>query len=274
MPDDLLRTKYRSIHHPEVGAIYVYATKSQAASAAAKFIEKNVVANPHLRLTVATGQTQTPVWTEIQKDVALGKVSFQDVRLFHLDGRWKCSLNNTAGFRRYILDTIVTPLHMPARHINLINEEAKNPIDEARRYNALLKIKPIDLCILGIGPADTDGKGAHMAFCERGTPFRRQTYYLPVLAGRTIIRDRIERKESVPDGAITQGPANIIAAKKIMLIAYGKDKGISLLHGLYDDIHPENPISILRKPKVGKKVTLFIDEEAAEVIETYRRKEL
>ena len=50
-------------------------------------------------------------------------------------------------------------------------------------------------------------------------------------------------------------------AKKILLVAYGKEKGELLQKALYGPITDEFPASLLRYVK--DKVTIIIDQEAA-----------
>lgn len=143
-------------------------------------------------------------------------------------------------------------------HAFYIDGTASNPEAEALRYGQLLSQQPIDLAIIGFGPLPD----VHIGFNETGTPFSAGVHAVR-LGVATLHRDRVERGETVSDFAITQGPANIFAANKIIGVAYGRDKGLALNQALYAEIGPHCSASGLRLSNVGHKVTLFIDSEAA-----------
>ena len=44
------------------------------------------------------------------------------------------------------------------KSVNLINGNARDPEEEARRYGALLGAHPLDVCLLGVG------ENGHLAF--------------------------------------------------------------------------------------------------------------
>ena len=142
-----------------------------------------------------------------------------------------------------------------------MNGLAPNPDAEAERYDSLLSAKPIDLAILGIGPwSDETQTGCHIAFNESGTPFD-QRVHVRTLDPVTLARDRQERGQNSPEKALTQGIANILEARKIILLAFGEKKGQSLRATLFGKIGSQRPASALRLQ--GHKVILFIDEAAA-----------
>lgn len=60
---------------------------------------------------------------------------------------------------------------------------------------------------------------------------------------------------------LTQGIANILEARQILLVAYGKNKRRALREALYGEIGIQRPASALRKQ--GEKVRIFIDQAAA-----------
>lgn len=153
-------------------------------------------------------------------------------------------------------------------HIHELDGTAADPEVEAKRYGAIVQARPADLMILGIGPWDgTSQSGGHIGFNEPGTPFDCGTH-VSILHYSTIYRDRVGRYQGTPDRALTQGVADILAARDIMLVAYGENKGLAIAHALYDPISLNIPASALRS--VGARVTMYIDQDAASVVEAYR----
>jgi glucosamine-6-phosphate deaminase len=84
----------------------------------------------------------------------------------------------------------------------------------------------VDLAILGVG------NNGHIAFNEPGTPINTETHIVNLTlssrqANARFFNDDID---SVPKAAITMGLKEILAAKKILLIASGSAKKIAINH--------------------------------------------
>ena len=69
--------------------------------------------------------------------------------------------------------------------------------------------------------------------------------------------------DEVPKQAYTMGIKNIMAAKKILLVATGSDKADALYKSLYGPITPNVPASILQ---LHQDVTVVADEDALSLI--------
>ena len=72
-----------------------------------------------------------------------------------------------------------------------------------------------------------------------------------------------ESMDEVPKQAYTMGIKNIMAAKKILLMATGTSKAEALYNSLYGPITPNVPASILQ---LHPDVTVVADEEALSII--------
>jgi glucosamine-6-phosphate deaminase len=104
-----------------------------------------------------------------------------------------------------------------------------------------LKGIPADLCILGIG---TNG---HIAFNEPGSPFDSRTRVVS-LSEQTIQDNSrfFDSVDDVPTQAITMGLGTIMDAKRIVLMARGKNKKDILDEAMFGRITEEIPASILQ----------------------------
>ena len=69
--------------------------------------------------------------------------------------------------------------------------------------------------------------------------------------------------DEVPKQAYTMGIKNIMAAKKILLVATGSAKGRCFVQSLYGPITPNVPASILQ---LHQDVTVVADEDALSLI--------
>lgn len=158
----------------------------------------------------------------------------------------------------FLYKRVFNPLNISESNINVLDGSAHDGAREAKRYDDLVS-KGISIAILGIGP------GEHIGFNERHTPFDSRTH-VAQLSDETVYRDQIERNQDTPDKALTQGIGTILEEELILMIAYGRNKGIYLNNALYGEINSESPASALRL--VGDKVSVIIDESAADVLNT------
>jgi len=237
----------------------IQSNMEEAAKVAANFIARFVTQNPLANITYATGNTMIPVYQKLAEAVNKGEVDFSQTKAFHLDEYYPCSPDEPHGFVNYLQEYVFNPFKISPENCFTINGAANDADAEAARYNKLLNKYPIDLAILGIGP------GSHIGFNESGTPFSKKTH-LVTLSKETVARDQVERQQNTPTQAITQGIANILAAKKILLIAYGAEKGDYLEPAINGKISPQCPASALRLN--GEKVTILIDQSAASRLST------
>ena len=75
--------------------------------------------------------------------------------------------------------------------------------------------------------------------------------------------------EKTPKYAITQGIRNVLQAKEIIALAKGKGKA-KAVNELVNGLYTKNcPITALKN---HKKVTLYTDEEAGELVKEFNKK--
>ena len=237
----------------KVHEIVVLATPPDTAKAAVQSILQEVIKYPHIRITHATGETMIPLSDALR---AMG-AKFEEIEAFHLDEYYPYAPTGRFSFVRFLFERFFTPLGVKLDNIYTLNGLAENASVEAIRYEDLLAKRKVGLAILGIGP------GGHVGFNEIGTPLDSRTH-LQQLSKETIYRDRVERHQDTPQTALTQGIGNILEAERIILIAYGPAKGKILNQALSGEVCTDCPASALRK--VGAKVSIFIDKEAAEEV--------
>lgn len=265
--EDFLERRYSDVLHSIV-RIEVYPTPTGTARAASEHIIRCIQSVESPVIAFATGETMIPVYARLGDAVREGRVSLASIEARELDEYWPCAPTEPHSFVGYHREHVWS-LGVPADHIHELDGTAADPEAEARRYGAIVHARPADLMILGIGPWDEDSQtGGHIGFNEPGTPFECGTH-VARLHRSTILRDRVGRGQKTPDLALTQGIADILAARHIMMVAYRESKGMALAHALYDPISVHVPASSLRR--VGDRVTMYLDQDAASVVEAYRK---
>lgn len=125
----------------------------------------------------------------------------------------------------------------------------------AKDYDDILSQHVIDLQILGIG------SNGHIGFNEPGTSFDSQTHVVDLTDSTIEANSRFfTSRDQVPTKAISMGIASIMAAKKIILFAYGDKKADAIFKMVNGPVTEEVPASVLQH---HSDVTLILDEAAA-----------
>ncbi len=139
--------------------------------------------------------------------------------------------------------------HQLFNHVNIDinNTDVPNGIAddlqaECERYDGLVKsFGGLDLQLLGIG------HNGHIGFNEPNTEFDKNTHVVDLKQSTIDANARFFKSiDDVPKQAITMGNKSIMSAKKILLVASGKEKRDILERALYGPITPEVPASVLQ----------------------------
>ena len=133
-------------------------------------------------------------------------------------------------------------------------------IDNVNNYDEIINNHGgIDIQILGIGA------NGHIAFNEPNTPIDSVTH-ITNLANKTILDNSrfFSNIDEVPTKAITMGLSTILKAKKIYLIATGKNKAEAISIMLKGKYIKECPASALNLKK--DNIYIYLDKDAASLI--------
>lgn len=130
-----------------------------------------------------------------------------------------------------------------------------DPQKACDEYNKIIKDNPIDIQLLGIG------RNGHIAFNEPGSSFDTVTREVKLTENTINANSRFfDSIDDVPKSAICMGIANIMSAKKIVLMAFGEKKAQAIKKMIEGPITEEVPASILQK---HPDVTVIVDKAAA-----------
>ncbi|MBI4080415.1 MAG: glucosamine-6-phosphate deaminase [Candidatus Levybacteria bacterium] len=203
-----------------------------------------------------TGSTPKGFYQRIVDACKKRQVSFRKATIFNLDEYWKIDPWHPDSYASYMRVNLIDHIDIKAKNWHIPNGNTDNPIAEAKRYEALLnKHQPIDLAILGIG------MNGHIGFNEPGTAVDAPTSFVK-LHQSTIERnsDQLVASNETKLHALTIGPAEILKADRIMLLAKGIDKADAVNRAIRGQETSQLPASYLRR---NKKVTFVLDEAAA-----------
>lgn len=135
----------------------------------------------------------------------------------------------------------------------------KNVAATCKEYDQIIKDNPIDVQLLGIG------RNGHIAFNEPGTPFDIGTHEVKLTENTIKANSRFfDNEDEVPKSAICMGTANIMDAKKVVLMAFGEKKAQAIKETIEGPVTEQVPASILQK---HPDVTIIVDKAAAQELD-------
>lgn len=201
---------------------------------------------------LATGGTPEGLYVLLRES----DLDFSRVTSVNLDEYIGLKPDNKKSYHYYMNEQLFSV--KPFKNSYLPNGMAKNEQEEVARYEQILKENPIDFQLLGLGT------NAHIGFNEPGTAFTQRTHKVALTPSTVDANKRyFDHVEDVPTHAYSMGLANILEAKEVLLIAYGKSKAQAIKDLVEGPQTTAVPASILQQ---HDNVTIIIDEEAASLL--------
>lgn len=222
-------------------------------------IKRVLDAKPDAVIGFATGRTPLPLYEKMAEDHRKNGTSYKRVTAINLDEYVGIEAKNKNSFARFMRDNLFSKIDIDPANTNIPNGMAEDLEAECARYAAFVKEHPADIQILGIG-----GNG-HIAFNEPYTKYDTVTH-IATLTSRTR-SDNAEgfgNPAQVPGYALTMGIAEILSAKKILMLASGEGKAEAIYNMLQGRDDTSCPAAALRK---HPDVTVVLDEAAAKYLE-------
>ncbi|MEZ4809091.1 MAG: glucosamine-6-phosphate deaminase [Allomuricauda sp.] len=213
---------------------------------------KNVV------LGLATGSTPTKVYEYLVKFHKEDGLSFNNVITFNLDEYYPMAPDSIHSYVRFMNEHLFDHIDIKKKNIHIpdgtLDKEDVRDFCEAYEEK-INKAGGIDIQVLGIG------RTGHIGFNEPGSSLKSKT--------RLVRLDRVTRLdaasdffglENVPTKAITMGVGTIMAAKKIILMAWGEGKSNIIQQSVEGKIRESVPATFLQH---HENCDFILDEAAA-----------
>lgn len=223
---------------------------------AADMVASQLILKPKSVIGFATGGTPIGMYREIVKMYSEGKFTFREVTTFNLDEYYGLDRDNPQSYYFYMMEHLFKHVDIDKNKINIPNGRAEDIEKECLEYEEKIeKAGGIDLQILGIG------KNGHIGFNEPDVKFEAKTHLVRLDEDTIKANSRFFNSiEEVPTMAISMGIKTIMHARKIILLASGKEKADIIEKMVNAPITPDVPASILQ---LHPDVTLILDKEAA-----------
>ncbi len=220
---------------------------------AANIIAAQVIAKPDCVLGLATGSTPVGTYKKLIEYCEAGDLDFSKVTSVNLDEYEGLTADNDQSYRYFMNDNLFNHVNIDKSKTFVPNGCAADLKAEGERYDELIaSLGGIDLQLLGLG---LDG---HIGFNEPDEAFIKETHPVDLDPSTIEANARFFASiDDVPRRAITMGMQAIMQAKKVLLIANGKNKKEILEKACFGPITPYIPASILQ---LHPDVTIIFSE--------------
>ncbi len=239
----------------------IYAVKDyeELSRKAANIMAAQVILKPNTVLGLATGSTPVGAYQNLAEACAKGDLDFSQVSSANLDEYQGLSGDHDQSYRYFMNTNLFDHINIRKECTHVPNGLAKDAEAECVRYDAVIEsLGGVDLQLLGIG-----GNG-HIGFNEPSDIFKKGTHCVTLTQETREANARFfETLDDVPTHAFTMGVGNIMAAKKVLLLASGAGKAQALYDSLFGPIDPKVPASILQ---LHPDVVIVADEAALSLI--------
>jgi glucosamine-6-phosphate deaminase len=240
--------------------VIIRPTAQAAADLVARIITRELRANPHLVLGLATGRTMESVYArlvQLHRDEGL---DFSLCRTFNLDEYVGLPGNDRHSYRHYMNHHLFLQVNIDLRNTYLPDGTARDLEAECARYEAHIhRFGGIDLQLLGIGRA------GHLGFNEPLSALRSRTR-AKALSPTTLAQNAplFEDPSQMPRRALTMGVGTILECRRCLLLATGEEKAEIIAKAV------EGPITAMISAtalQLHRRCTVVVDDAAAQQLQ-------
>ncbi|MCI8737125.1 MAG: glucosamine-6-phosphate deaminase [Lachnospiraceae bacterium] len=222
---------------------------------AANIISAQVILKPDCVLGLATGSTPIGAYKQLVEWYNKGDLDFSEVTTVNLDEYKELPRDNDQSYYYFMRENLFKHVNIPEGRSFLPDGTEPDSEKACSRYNEIIhQVGGIDLQLLGLG------QNGHIGFNEPDDHFSLETHCVDLTPSTIEANKRFfEKKEDVPRQAYTMGIKTIMQAKRVLLVASGKEKAQALRDAVYGPVTPALPASILQ---YHKNVYIVADEAA------------
>ena len=241
---------------------FIFESSSEASKSVAKEIADLIIErqkeNKNAVLGLATGSSPITMYNELVRLHQEEGLSFKNVITFNLDEYFPIQPQALQSYVRFMDEYLFKHIDIPRENINIPDGtiDASKIAEFSRNYEKKIHdAGGLDIQILGIG------RTGHIGFNEPGSMNNSRT--------RAITLDHITRidaaadffsEDFVPRKAITMGVGTIMAAKKIIMMAWGEGKSHIIKETVEGEISDQVPATFLQ---THPDVKIIVDTAAS-----------
>lgn len=228
-----------------------------AAEQAATAIRSALTKRGHARIVAATAASQIEFLDALTR--ASG-IDWSKVEAFHLDEYIGLPVTHPGSFRQMLLEQLIQKTGIVSYH--LLDGDARDPAEIARRVGKELALSPVDIAFLGIG------ENGHIAFNDPPADFEVEDPYIVVNLDEACRLQQVGEAwfaniAQVPKQALSMSVRQILKAKEILAVVPDKRKAPAIRACFAGEITSMAPASILRK---HPNTTVYLDHNSASML--------
>jgi glucosamine-6-phosphate deaminase len=211
---------------------------------------------PDIVLGLATGSTPMGLYKELIRAHNEEDLDFSQVKTFNLDEYVGLSHDNPNSYGYFMNDELFKYINIDKMNTHVPNGKAENLEECCKEYDdMIIDAGGIDIQVLGIGV------NGHIAFNEPAEALSAGTNIVGLTKNTIEVNSRFfDSMDEVPKTSITMGMGSILKAKKIVLLASGKNKAPVIKKLLNENmVTTQLPASFLL---LHPDVTIIVDEAA------------
>ena len=226
---------------------------------AANIISAQIITKPNCVLGLATGSTPVGTYKQLVEWYNKGDLDFSEVSTVNLDEYRGLDHDNDQSYYYFMMNNLFKHVNIDLSRTHVPDGTEADPEKACADYEEIVKsYGGIDLQLLGLG------HNGHIGFNEPADDFPKVTHCVDLTESTIKANARFfEKIEDVPTQAYTMGIGTIFKARRILLIASGKDKAEIVKEAFCGPIVPQVPASILQ---LHPDVTVVLDEDAASLL--------
>jgi glucosamine-6-phosphate deaminase len=253
----------------QAGTVTVFDDVAAACAAAAdrivQVMNQAIAARGKAVLGLATGGSPILVYRRLVALHREGRLTWRDAVTYNLDEYYPIAPNDPNSYRAYMHRHLFDHVDLPPNRAHVLDGTVPEAFadEHAADFDRWIAADGgLDLQLLGIG------RNGHIGFNEPSDrpveealalPTRLESLHPVTLADAA--RDFDGDESRVPRRALTVGTATILAARSILVLAFGAPKAEAVTRALRGPVSGACPASFLQT--VTPKVTWYLDPPAA-----------
>ena len=218
-----------------------------------------IIRKPSFILGLATGSSPLGLYGKMIDDHNLTGTTYRSCITYNLDEYVGISKDHPQSYHTFMQENLFRHIDINPENIHIPEGDTGDLEKACADYETLLAEHIADVQILGIGA------NGHIGFNEPGTPFDSLTHVVNLTEQTRKDNSRFFDGDisKVPGKAITMGLGSILKARKIVIIAMGKNKAKAVNALIHEKPDAECPASVLQN---HHNVTLICDRDAASML--------
>jgi glucosamine-6-phosphate deaminase len=201
------------------------------------------------------GETPLGMVREFVSLVNGGRADVSRARYVSLDEWVGLSAGDEGSCGLFNRENLISRLKTPFAELHIINGAASSIEAERDALNAFIaKWGPLTLSVVGIG------LNGHLGFNEDGIDFDLDAHIVPLSAVTKKVMGKYFGEKFHPEYGISQGIRQIMAARRVILIASGTSKAEIIRRALEERVTNKVPASVLQN---HEDCHVILDEAAA-----------